>query len=284
MDRRARRCIAIALVTSLCLSGCSAIRLAYDRLDWLAMNYIEDYFELEAQQRGQLAESFEARLNAHRTEELDRIITVLDRAEELAKGDASLEEIHALVDETRAIFVDTMRRTIPYLAPTLASVENYQITHLENGFSKMNEEFVERYTPDDVSARKAARLERFENRFEFWAGDPNEEQRALMKKAIDAAPDIYTLWFADRKRQQRELIEAVRIKSSQQQIEQLLEQWWVSGVRRDPELDQRYARTRQIYAQLLYDLDRTLTPSQREEARSQMRSIKDSLRKAQQDQ
>lgn len=273
---------AIATAVLVLLAGCSAVGLAYNRADWLVMNYIEDRFDMEPGQRGQLAKDLAARREAHRRSELDPLINLLQRIQVALSDGTDYPTVKAALDEMSELYVTTMEKSISYLSPTFAMIKPAHLTRLEAGFAKMNEQFEERYRLDDPEARIEARIERLEDRFDFWSGAPTDAQRKLIVEHVAKAPEAFTLWYADRQRQQREFIAAVRSLAPQSGYEKLMREWWVHRKRQDPRLAEQFAESRRIYARLIYALMQTLSDEQRGKAISKLRDIEQSLREAKQ--
>ncbi|MEM7254935.1 MAG: DUF6279 family lipoprotein [Pseudomonadota bacterium] len=275
---RTARIFAVVAVLSLVSVGCSMVGFAYNRLDWLAMNYIDDRFELEPATRKQIADALSARLDAHRTNELSEIITLLNRAEAIVRTKPTRAAVRSLIDDVGQLYVDTLAKTIPHVVPVLASLEANDAQRLADGFDRLNDEFADRYQRTaGASARQAARFERLESRFRFWAGAPREDQIALITETITRAPDPVDAWYEDRLRQQSDWLSIVRNEDSPQTIEAVLREWWVSGERRNAELEPLYARTRSLYTDLMLALIDTFSEKQTKRILSRIESIRDSL-------
>ena len=81
-----------AVLMGAALSGCSAIKLAYNNLPELGYWWLDGYFDFGDDQAQWVREDI-ARLHAwHRTNELGRYVVLLQRMERMAPGDTTAEQ------------------------------------------------------------------------------------------------------------------------------------------------------------------------------------------------
>ncbi|RYY68668.1 MAG: hypothetical protein EOO24_51775, partial [Comamonadaceae bacterium] len=106
------------LSLAVALGGCSAIKLGYSTSPELAYWWLDGYLDFDDVQRQRVREDL-ARIQAwHRTQELPKVLQLLQQAEKLAPGDVSAEQACAFEAPLRERFAALRDRVEPALVTT----------------------------------------------------------------------------------------------------------------------------------------------------------------------
>jgi hypothetical protein len=190
------RKLLICSVVILMLGGCSQ-KTAYNHLDLLVAEYLDDYVELNDIQQVSLEKSLNGTLAWHRAEQLPAAIEWLqslkqDLGEELTYDKVAFHADQLLMfwNAIEGQFANNMA----VLLPTL-SVE--QRKELLASFAEKNDEFREEYIDIGQKDRREQLVERVEESFERWLDDLTEDQiaqiHATTHKMEDTAPNMLAM-------------------------------------------------------------------------------------------
>ncbi|MET2852244.1 DUF6279 family lipoprotein [Vibrio owensii] len=144
------------LISILVLAGC-AKKFLYSNIDWVVIEYLDDYVSLDGEQEALLEERILLLADWHKEEELPLYIDHLKQLESLNKDNVTLESLQANRDQMR----DHYQRLVSKAAPDLFSL-SMQLD------SKQESEFV-----DSVK-------ERYKERDEKYAGKTEQELREIV--------------------------------------------------------------------------------------------------------
>ncbi len=167
--------IVVGLVVMFLLTGCSQVRLGYKFADWIIIYEIDELFDLTAIQEEQLEDVLDRFHAWHKTEELPRLMKLLEQAEKKLTDGVSKQEIewiHGEFDNMKARIVEEVKVDVSML---LANLSNEQIDRLEKQLQKHDEEHLQEYQlPDDEWEQ--SQLEKFTDQVEKWLGEPDPQQ------------------------------------------------------------------------------------------------------------
>ena len=249
------------------LAGCSGARLAYNNADTLVRWMADDHFALEGAQE----EDFKARLARfyawHRSEELPRYSTLMTNAgDKLADGLTAPELLWAW-DAVKARYRRMAAQAAPELAAVLATLTPAQFDRLEQKFAESGAEYAKKHLKGGEAEQRKRRDKRNLELMREWFGDLAEEQEAQLKISSARLPLPYALRLQNRQRRQGEFVALLKAYRSPAELEPRLNRWlteWEEGA--SPEYRRLSELHRDLYIQMLLELDRGLTPAQRAHA------------------
>jgi hypothetical protein len=258
------------------LSGCSGLRIAYNNADTVLQWMADDYFAIEGAQE----EDFKARLAGfhawHRAEELPRYSALLTSAgEKLADGMSTQELIWAW-DSVWARYREMAERAVPELALMLPTLSEPQFVRLEKRFAKSGVDFTKKYLKGSEAEQRERRDKRNLELMREWFGRLSDEQEAQLKRASAKLPLLYALRLQNRQRRQSEFLTLVKEYRSPAELEPRLRRWlieWEEGAA--PEYRRQSDLHRDMYIEMLLELDRSLTPAQRAHAVTRLNEYAD---------
>jgi uncharacterized protein DUF6279 len=259
-----RRAAALfALAAGALLSGCSALRLAYDNADTYLRWRAGSYLDVHGPAADELDERIDAFFDWHRAAALPHYARLAEEAAKRLDDGLSPQDVVWGYDALQTHARESLRQAAVQIAPMLDKLDAKQIAHLEKRLADDNRRFARENLSGSEAERRARRAKRMQDRLEEWVGKLTRAQVERVKQYAERAPLTDEYRDRDRKRLQAELLAVVRNREAQKRLPDLAAHWQ-SG--RDPafvELNQVWQR--EFFA-LLADIDRSLTPPQRARA------------------
>jgi len=246
------------------LAGCSGARLAYNHADTVVRWMANDYFALEGPQEDDFKMRL-ARFHAwHRSEELPRYSVLMTSAgDKLADGLTAAKLLWAW-ESVKGRYRRMAAYAAPELAAVLATLTPAQFDRLDKKFAESDAEYTKKYLKGSDAEQRTRRDKRNLELMREWFGDLSEEQEAQLKASSGKLPLLYVLRLQNRQRRQGEFVALLKAYRSPAELEPRLKNWlseWEEGA--SPEYRRLSERYRELYIQMLLELDRGLTPVQR---------------------
>ncbi|HET7766478.1 MAG TPA: DUF6279 family lipoprotein [Burkholderiales bacterium] len=258
-----RRTIPLLAACAL-LGACSATRFAYDNADTLLRFMASSYFDLDSAQ----AEDMRLRIvrlhQWHRTSELPAYAALMRSASERAARGITAEDVAWGLENVRSRYRKLAAKAAEEAAPVLATLAPEQIAALESKFADNNAKFEREFLSADDQERRRAQARRMLARFRDLAGDLSADQEARIELFVLANEKHVALRYEDRLLLQRDLVAAIRTHRDPRELGASLAE--IFG---KPELRRTEAFIRDdkawdaSLAQLIVELDRSLSPAQR---------------------
>lgn len=266
--------LVLLLGLSLLLGACSRVGLVYRNLDWLLPWRLNDYLQLDREQRAWLQPRLRAHLAWHCSSELPRYLEWLQRTADLleqAQPDANQLTMQlAEVDEA-------LKRIAVQITPTsielLRMLSDRQVAELHAAIDEDNLELYEDYLEPPLRVQIAERAARMEDRLQPWLGRLSTSQRTRIKQWATAMGGQNRLWLDNRMRWQEALRDAIRFRHAESfpaQITRLLQQ---RESYFDAQFRATYPRSRQSLAELFSDLLASADERQRSRLRHRLRDL-----------
>jgi hypothetical protein len=262
--RQAIRLWAMALSCSLLvLAGCSATRLLYNNLDWLAFEALDERFDVRADQVDGVERRLEQLHDWHRRTQLPAYRrTLSDLAARVADG-LSLADLNWLESRIEIHRLALVERLVPDLAAFLADLDNAQIARFAEVSEKQLTEDAEPLGLEPAD-RAAQRLDAFIERIEPWTGTLSQAQTTALAANVGRQPDLLGAWISHRRERRDALLTVLADRPQAAEIEALLFGWWRDLEKGYPG-DYAVARAaaRDALFDLLVKLDASLDAKQR---------------------
>ena len=255
--------LAAALVAGALLSGCSAVRLAYENADTYLRWRASAYIDVHGEAADELDERIDAFLDWHRAKALPQYARFSeDAARRLEKGVAAGDLVWGY-DSLMAQAGEGLRAAAVQVAPMLDRLSAEQVAQLERRLAEDNRKFARENLKGSEAERRKRRARMMQNRLEEWVGKLNQAQVERVRLYAERAPLTDQYRDRDRKRLQAEVLAMVRKRDAAKHLPELAANWQRG---RDPAfLALNEAWRKEFYA-LLIDMDRSLTPAQRAKA------------------
>lgn len=269
--------LAALLVLGLTAAGCSTVRLAYERLDWIARWEAGRYVSFTHEQRALFNERFAEFWRWHRQEELPVWIA------ELRSLAAQTETVDTIDRERLAQMAEhyghALRRVTTRLAPLACALgpdlSDAQTETLLEAVDEDVDEFRQEHIDGTPQRMREDALDSIEKPLRRWLGSLDDGQRRLIREWSDARPSVAADWLEYRRTWRAELAATLAQRDAPSfcpRIERL--------VARGPELwthaqQQAFAANRARWLDLFAVLLPTLDEDQRRHLRRKLLVLAD---------
>ena len=197
--RMALTCVAVATV----LGGC-VIRVVYNQLDWLALWYVEDYFDLDRAQEEKARALIARTLTWHRATQLPRYASLSRALLKGTEGPVSEAFIADRYAEVVELWDGLLRRVCPDMASLLQTLSDEQVEELFARLAEENEELEEDYSGVNRDERRVKQGEAIIRAFRRFTGRLNPAQEALIRSETEKSHDLSSDWLRRRAAWQQE--------------------------------------------------------------------------------
>ncbi len=244
---------ALASAGVLALAACSATRVAYDNADTVIRFMASSYLDLDPAQSEDLRPRIARFHQWHRVNELPAYAALLQSASRRAANGVTAEDVSWGLGNLRARYRGLAAKAAEDAAPVLATLRPAQLAVLERKFAESNEKYAKEFLPADEKKR-----------LRDFAGGLTPEQEARIGGFVAAHERHAALRFEDRQRLQRELVALLMQHREPHELgRQLAEMFTRPEAHRSEEFLREDKRWDGDFAQLIADLDRSLSPAQR---------------------
>jgi len=252
-----------AVAAMLLLSSCSATRLAYDNADVFLRWQANSYFDFHGEQSDELDLRLAAFLAWHRSLALPQYARFAEDAGKRMLRGIKREDLEWGYDAIRVQVRESLGAAAAEMADLLDRISPEQIAYFERRLADENRKFAREQLQGTVEERRKHRLKRNLDRLEDWFGPLSEAQAVRVRRYDERAPLIAEMRDRDRKRRQSELLAMLRAREAKRRLAQWAVAWEDD---REPAYAAAARDNRNEYYLLMLDLDRMLSPAQREKA------------------
>jgi len=194
----------------LLLTGCSALRLAYNQAPDFVYWWLDGYFDFDGEQSALARAALLDWFAWHRANQLPDYAALLARAQQQALADVTPEQTCRWWDELRERTALAFEQGVPPLAAIVRTLKPEQVAHVEKRYDKGDEDFRADFLQATRAERLEASIKRTVSRAEMLYGTLDDAQRALVAQAVAASPFDPQAWFAERQARQREVVQTLR--------------------------------------------------------------------------
>ena len=257
------------LLAALLLSGCSAVKLAYNNAPELGYWWLDSSLDFNSAQSARVRADLNTLQNWHRQHELPLYVATLEKLQGLAGAEVSAGQLCAVADELRPrlqALLDGAEPTVLAISPTLTPA---QLAHLTQHFDKRAAKWREEWLAGTVLDRRERRLKQLLERFEPFYGRLDKTQRAQLQSAVTDSIFDVDLTRRELLRRQQDTLQTLRRvlgdrrdeTSVRLEMRGLIERAMVSP---DPDYRQYAARLQLETCTTLAALHNRSTPGQRQ--------------------
>lgn len=270
--------LCLLLSLGVLVGACSKAGLAYRNLDWVISWRVNQYLDLDSQQKTWFKPKLQEHLAWHCRTELPRYVDWLQRTEQLVQApEPDARQVEAQMIEAEQAFNAIVQQTNPTTVALLADLRPEQVERLYARMEKDNREDRQKLLEPPLETQISERAERLEKRLKPWFGSLNETQRARVAQWASERRDQNRLWLENRARWQGEFRRVLDDRDAEdftQRMSHVLEN------RRgghDQQTTQAYEQSRQAMAALLSDLLAAADHRQRDQVNQRLTSIRADL-------
>ncbi|MES2354394.1 MAG: DUF6279 family lipoprotein [Pseudomonadota bacterium] len=257
------------------LASCSMLPLAYNNADVLVRLRVQEHFDLQGSQ----ATDFSTRLARfhqwHRAEELPQYAGLFLAAEKRVANGLTAEDVHWATQALRERYRAMMRHVAEESAPVLVTLAPAQLTHLEKEFAEDNQKFIKAQHLGESEERQLRfRIKGMRKQFDEWFGRLTPEQDAQIVAMVTASKPLGKLRLEERKQTQQRFLALLRNHRKADGLAPALRDMLENiESQRTPAFAQAMQDAELRLTQLLLDLDKTLTASQRAHVKQRFASF-----------
>ncbi len=268
--------IAVLSMGLLAVTACSTVRFAYNNIDVVIRFMASDYVEFDTAQYEQFKTRLDALHQWHRTRELPAYVALLQTAGgKVAKGVVA-DDVAWAIGALRSRYRLLAARAAEDAAPLLAQLSDAQIVELEKNFAEKNRKFSKERLEGDQKKLRQKRADQLLDYFREMTGKLSDAQEARIERFADDYGRMTTLRFEDRKRWQGQTLLLLRTERKLPQFAAHLTALFTNPEQgRSAEYIAASARYESGLADLVVDIDRTLTAEQRVRAVRRMQHYTD---------
>lgn len=203
----------LVVFAAVLLTGCSAIKLAYNNLPELGYWWIDGYADLGETQSLQLRNDLAQLHEWHRANEMPQIAELLQQMQRDATADTTAQDVCRFFDQVRERVNAVSLQAEPSTATLAVSLTPAQIKHAEGKFAKGNTEWRGDWVSGDRAQRLARRLKSSVERAEQFYGTLDDQQRAVLQAGLARSSWDPQRSYTERVRRQQDLLQTLRTVS-----------------------------------------------------------------------
>jgi hypothetical protein len=199
--------IGIALAT---LSGCVALRVAYNNGPQLAWWRLDGYLDFNREQTPAAKQAIDRFFDWHRSTQLGSYAAFLGTAQQAVLEPTTPAAVCRYSEQVRGKLDGAIDKAIVHGAELLPGLGERQFKALEARYAKGNEEMRSDFLQPDPADRLRKSFDRALERAEQLYGRLDEAQKSVIKAGVAASPFDPQAWLAERLRRQRDVVQTLR--------------------------------------------------------------------------
>jgi len=212
--RRARFRFAIAGALAAVLLGGCVVRVVYNQLDWLALWYVEDYFDLDPAQERLAREMIDRTIAWHRETQLPRYADLIRATLGGLQPPVQAGFVADRYAEVVTFWDDLMRQVAPDFSLLLQSLSDEQVEELFANLAEENRELEEDYSGIGRDERRAKQDKAILKAFRHFTGRLRPEQEVLVRTHASRFHDLSAEWIRRREAWQGEFRMLMAVRKS----------------------------------------------------------------------
>lgn len=276
------RLAALSLIAAL-MTGCSAVRVAYNQAPDLAYWWLDGYFDFNDAQSLRTRDALDEWFAWHRRVELPQYAALLAQARERVAGPVTSDQACRWFDDVSQRFDAAFEHALPAMADVARRLTPEQLAHLERKYADINEELSDNYLQRDTEDRAKARLKRALDPIERVYGRLSTVQREQIAALALQTPFDAARWVAERRLRQQDTLQTLaRLGREQATADQATAalRGLVQRSRVSPRDDYRAYQQRLIQFNCAFaaNVHNLTTPEQRTDAAAQLKEWEDDAR------
>ncbi|MEY3382124.1 MAG: DUF6279 family lipoprotein [Hylemonella sp.] len=210
------------LVLTAALSGCSAIRLAYNQSPMMLHWWLDDYADFDAEQSKQLRDQLKALQSWHRSQELPLYVNLLAEVQQLAQGPVSHPQICQIYEQFRPRLQRLSEEAATGLAVTAPLLKPEQLAAIAKQFDKTNRKWRKEWLDITRNELLELRVKKNREQLEDFYGPLSEQQISVLRQLKAASEFDPRKAWTERLQRQDELLQVLRQQSKAKNPDQVV--------------------------------------------------------------
>lgn len=268
------RPLLLAVLCSAALITCNRIDLAYRNLDILVPWSLNDYLDMNREQKTWLKQRLTTHLSWHCRTQLPGYLEWLDRVKAMvANNQVSEAQLQARTNEIKHAIDNVARQITPSAVELLRALDDDQVRAMRQAFTEDTREKQEIYANTPFDKQIAQRTRRMEKRLTPWLGELSAQQQLRITQWAHSLGAQGNVWITNRAEWQAQFSAAVEQRQSEdfpERLERLLidrERLWTPAYR------QAYQQNEAATRSLLVDLMAQSSPYQRQHLEKKLAQV-----------
>ena len=200
----------LAAVASAILSGCSAVKLAYNNLPELGYWWLDGYVDFSGAQTPQVRDQLAQLLERHRKNELPKLLVLVEKAERLTPEEVTGSQVCVFSDEIRRRVLAVALDASQPGAELASTLNASQLQYLQAKYAKVNAEYADDWLDRSLEQQHKKRYDTFLDRSEDFYGTLDSAQRTLLRELVDKSIFDPRRVDAERRQRQQEFVGLLR--------------------------------------------------------------------------
>jgi len=256
----------VLLLCLLLAGGCSMVRVGYGHFDSVAGWMVNDYFDLNGDQRTQFAQRFDRLHDWHRQTQLPEYAKFLADFQSRSKRGLREADLLWLFDGFRLRYARIATHAAADAADLLATLTPEQIETFRQQMDKANRKFLsDNRSNESPENRRLAQNRRTLSQLGDWVGTLSDAQQQRIRELLREVPLTDRLRHEDRLRRQREFLALLDMRGAERSVfSARLRDWLVNWEQnRPPAMARAFEDSWRKRAAFYATVDGMLTPAQR---------------------
>lgn len=192
------------------LSGCSALRLAYNNGPLAAWWWLDGYIDFPSDQAPRAKAAIDQLFDRTRGADLPQLAALLAAAQAEVLEPTTPAQVCRWQRQFRERLDPIVDRGVLLAADLVGGLGEPQWRHLERQFEKKNADMRDDFLQPDRDERLARSVERTVERAEMLYGRLGDAQKRVIAAGVAASPFDPQAWIAERERRQRDTLQTLR--------------------------------------------------------------------------
>ncbi|MNM48571.1 hypothetical protein D3C81_595580 [compost metagenome] len=263
------------LVPALLAVACSRIDLAYRNLDVLVPWTLNDYLNMNRQQKTWLNQRLKQHLAWHCRTQLPGYLTWIDEVRQMvASGQVTEQQLQVRTQQAKQAIAKVADQITPSAAQLLRAMDDEQVREMRQAFTEDIRERQAKFVKTPLARQIQARAERMEKRLTPWLGELSPQQQVRIMTWSQGLGEQNRQSIANRANWQAHFSEAMEQRQSasfEPRLEQLLknrESLWTPEYRQVNQRAEREAR------RLLVDIMAQSSEQQRQHLEQKLSQVR----------
>ena len=269
------RKVGLLLIICSALIGCSS-KFVYNNMDWLLIEYLEDYVELDNAQEDLVERKIEVLSEWHRREEIPHYIEHLDELMAIEPQSFTIEQLQAQQDKIQQHSLRLVTRIAPEMYALATELSDSQVDELMDSIRVRHTKYKKKYQKLSEVETKARYKERIVDSLETWMDDLTQDQLKIVDDWVDelyVTTDDWINYQTNMRIEMNSLLDhRLNVASFQPQFNKLM---FNPDSLYPPHLEEKIEYNKQVGNQYLIRVINAMTDEQTEYYREELQDWKD---------
>ena len=259
------------------LAGCQALKLSYNKLDWIAAWQLGRFVDLAPPQRALFDREFDEFRAWHRATQLK--LYARDLRELAARVDRPLDAatVEDYLNRSQAHLARTLREIAPEAAAVLQTFDDAQVAELLEELAERRRDKAEESADMDAEDLRDAAVEQMERNLKRWTGPLTREQKARIRDWSRERQYAGTTWHQYQEAWAGAFTEILKHRREPGFAARLEELFGTGRVPYDDAMARVQAHNRQLWIGVMADLSAMMTPAQRRHLKEKLGELERDL-------